>query len=47
LRRFRLERASRSDAEWLRAMLERESVLDHGLELGADNALTLRVLACC
>jgi poly-gamma-glutamate synthesis protein (capsule biosynthesis protein) len=47
LRRFSLARAPRSDAEWLKGMLERESALEHHLEIGADNALTLRVLTCC
>jgi poly-gamma-glutamate synthesis protein (capsule biosynthesis protein) len=41
-RRFSLAPASRRDAEWLKATLERESVLERGFELGADNALTWR-----
>jgi len=47
MRRFSLEPASRADAEWLKAMLERESPLDRGLELAGDNSLTLRNLTCC
>jgi poly-gamma-glutamate synthesis protein (capsule biosynthesis protein) len=43
IRKFRLEPASRADAEWLKAMLERESLLDRGLELAADNSVTLRI----
>jgi poly-gamma-glutamate synthesis protein (capsule biosynthesis protein) len=42
LRRFRLERAARTDAAWLKSMLERESLLDRTLEMGEDYALTLR-----
>jgi poly-gamma-glutamate capsule biosynthesis protein CapA/YwtB (metallophosphatase superfamily) len=47
MRRFSLHAAARDDAKFLKTMLERESVLEHGLELGADNALTLRVATCC
>jgi poly-gamma-glutamate synthesis protein (capsule biosynthesis protein) len=41
IRRFRLERAARADAAWLKAMLERESVLDKSFEWEEDHALTL------
>jgi poly-gamma-glutamate synthesis protein (capsule biosynthesis protein) len=44
MRRFSLEPASRADAEWLKATLERESPLDRGVDLADDNSLTLRVL---
>jgi poly-gamma-glutamate capsule biosynthesis protein CapA/YwtB (metallophosphatase superfamily) len=47
MRQFRLHAAAREDAQFLKAMLERESVLDQRIELGADNALTLRVMTCC
>jgi poly-gamma-glutamate synthesis protein (capsule biosynthesis protein) len=39
--RFRLGRATRADASWLKATLERESVLDRALRLDDDNALRL------
>jgi poly-gamma-glutamate synthesis protein (capsule biosynthesis protein) len=39
--KFRLERATRADAAWLKATLERESLLDRSLDLDADNALRL------
>jgi poly-gamma-glutamate synthesis protein (capsule biosynthesis protein) len=42
-RRFALERATRADATWLKATLERESLLDRSLDLGTDNALRLTV----
>jgi poly-gamma-glutamate synthesis protein (capsule biosynthesis protein) len=41
LRKLRLERATRADAAWLKATLERESLLDRSLDLEADNALRL------
>jgi poly-gamma-glutamate synthesis protein (capsule biosynthesis protein) len=41
IRRFRLERATRADAAWLKATLDRESLLDRSLDLDADNALRL------
>jgi poly-gamma-glutamate synthesis protein (capsule biosynthesis protein) len=41
LRKFRLERATRADAAWLKATLERESVLDRNIGLDPDNALRL------
>ena len=47
MRRFSLQPASRGDAQWLTAMLERESVLEHGIELAGDHSLTLRVVTCC
>jgi poly-gamma-glutamate capsule biosynthesis protein CapA/YwtB (metallophosphatase superfamily) len=47
MRQFSLHAAVREDAQFVKAMLERESALDHRLELGADNALTLRVVTCC
>jgi hypothetical protein len=43
IRKLRLERATRADAAWLKAALERESLLDRGFELGANNALRLAV----
>ena len=43
MRRFALERASRADAEWLKAMLERESEIDRRLELAADNDIMLHI----
>jgi poly-gamma-glutamate synthesis protein (capsule biosynthesis protein) len=39
IRKLRLERATRADAAWLKATLDRESLLDRSLELDADNAL--------
>ncbi|UCC75124.1 MAG: CapA family protein [Gemmatimonadota bacterium] len=43
IRRFRLNRASKDDAEWLRAMLTREGeALGTRLEAGPDSTLTLR-----
>jgi poly-gamma-glutamate synthesis protein (capsule biosynthesis protein) len=47
MRRFSLQPASRGDAQWLKAMLERESLLDYGIELADDNSLTLRIVKCC
>jgi poly-gamma-glutamate capsule biosynthesis protein CapA/YwtB (metallophosphatase superfamily) len=41
IRRFRLERATRADAAWLKATLERESEIDGTLALAADDALQL------
>ena len=43
LRRFRLDRATRVDATWLKAALERESLLDRSLDLDADDVLRLTV----
>jgi poly-gamma-glutamate synthesis protein (capsule biosynthesis protein) len=43
IRKFRLERAARADAGWLKATLERESLLDRNLDLDTDNALRLTV----
>lgn len=42
IRNFRLNRASRADAEWLANMLNREGApFGTGIERGADNSLTL------
>jgi poly-gamma-glutamate synthesis protein (capsule biosynthesis protein) len=46
-RQFSLHRATRADAQFLKAMLEREGRFEPRLELGADDALTLRVVTCC
>lgn len=43
IRKFRLEHAARADASWLKATLDRESLLDRNLDLGTDNALRLTV----
>jgi poly-gamma-glutamate capsule biosynthesis protein CapA/YwtB (metallophosphatase superfamily) len=42
IRKLRLERATRADAAWLKATLERVSVLDRSLDLDGENALRLR-----
>jgi poly-gamma-glutamate synthesis protein (capsule biosynthesis protein) len=47
MRQFSLHKATRADAQFMKAMLERESTFEPRLELGADNALTLRVVTCC
>ena len=47
MRQFSLHRAARADAQFLKAMLEREGTFESRLELGADNALTLRIMTCC
>jgi poly-gamma-glutamate synthesis protein (capsule biosynthesis protein) len=39
--KFRLERAARADAAWLKATLDRESSLDRNIELSDDGSLTL------
>jgi poly-gamma-glutamate synthesis protein (capsule biosynthesis protein) len=47
MRRFSLHKATRADAQFLKTMLEREGRFEPRLELGADNALTVRVVTCC
>ncbi|HVY64419.1 MAG TPA: CapA family protein [Gammaproteobacteria bacterium] len=47
MRRFSLHKGTRADAQFMKTMLEREGRFEPRLEIGADNALTLRVITCC